>query len=75
MFILGYICVICAINDVSYNETHLHETLLGIYSLNVIKLSNDIYIEVTDWTEGELHMTIHAKKIISKLSISLENMK
>jgi len=41
------------INDVLYNETttHTHETLQGIYILNIIKLSKDIYIEVRDWTE------------------------
>jgi len=34
------------INDVNFNETNAHDTLLGIYSLNVIKLSKNIYIEV-----------------------------
>jgi len=49
-------CAIRAINDVSYNETstHIHETLQGIYILDVIKLSKDIYIEVRDWTERDL---------------------
>jgi len=42
---------------------------------NIIEynIQYDIYIEVTDWTEGELQMTIDAKKIISKLSVTLEN--
>jgi len=33
-----------AINDMSYNDTttHAHESLRGIYSLNVVKLTNDI---------------------------------
>jgi len=38
------------INDALYNETttHAHETLQNIYTLDVIKLSNDIYIEMRD---------------------------
>jgi len=39
----------------------------------LLKLSKDICIKVTDWTEGELQMTIDAKKIIPKLGMSLEN--
>jgi len=58
-----------------YNETttHTHETLQGIYILNVIKLSKDICIEVRDWTEKDLQMTIDARKIISNLEMPLEN--
>jgi len=56
---------ICAINDVPYNETaHTHEILLGIYILNVIKVSKDIYIEVKDWTKKDFQMIIDARKII-----------
>jgi len=37
-----------AINDRLYNKTttHAHESLQSIYTLHVIKLSNDIYIEM-----------------------------
>jgi len=68
-------CAIRAINDALYNETttHAHETLQKIYIFNVIKLSNDIYIEMRDWIEGDLQMTIDAKKIISNLDLPLEN--
>jgi len=55
------------INDALYNEITIHarKTLQGMYILDVIKLSKDIYIEVRDWTERDLQMTIYARKIIS----------
>jgi len=65
-----------AINDALYNETttHAHESIRGIYILNVVKLINDIYIEIRDLTEiDNLRMTIDARKIISNLDIPLEN--
>jgi len=65
-----------AINDALYNETitHAHESLRGLYTLNVVKLTNHIYIEMRDLTEiDNLRMTIDVKKIISKLSVPLEN--
>jgi len=53
LFLLFFITCQDTINDVPYNETttHTHETLQGIYILNVIKLSKDIYryLEVKDW--------------------------
>jgi len=64
------------INDALYNETttHAHESLQGLYTLNVVKLTNDIYIEMKDLTEiDNLRMTIDVKKIILKLSVPLEN--
>jgi len=65
-----------AINDALYNETttHAHESFRGLYTLSVVKLTNDIYIEMRDLTEiDNLRMTIDVKKIISKLSVPLEN--
>jgi len=65
-----------AINDALYNETttHAHESLQGLYILNVVKLTNDIYIEMRNLTEiDNLRMTIDVKKIIPKLSVPLEN--
>jgi len=64
-----------AINDTLCNETtiHAHESLRGIYTLNVVKLTN-IYIEMRDLTEiDNFRMTIDARKIISNLDIPLEN--
>jgi len=64
-----------AMNDVPYNETttRAHETLQEIYILDIIKLFKDIYIEVRDWTERDLQMTIDARKIIFNLDMPLEN--
>jgi len=65
-----------AINDALYNETitHAHESLRGLYTLNVVKLTNDIYIEMRDLTEiDNLRITIDARKIICNLNIPLEN--
>jgi len=44
-----------------------------IYMFNIVKECEDIYIEVRSYLDGELHMTIDAKKIISKLSVALED--
>jgi len=44
-----------------------------IYIFNVVKEYDDIYIEIRKNLDGELHMIIDAKKIISKLSVSLED--
>jgi len=67
---------ICAVNDVLYNETttHTHESLRGLYTLNVVKERGDIYVEMRDLTDlDNLRMTIDVKKIIPKLSVPLEN--
>jgi len=63
-----------AINDALYNETtHAHESLRGLYNLNV-KLINDIYIKMRDLTEiDDLRMIIDARRIIFNLDIPLEN--
>jgi len=43
-----------------------------IYMFNIVKEYDDIYIEVRSCLDGELKMTIDAKKIIPKLSVPLE---
>jgi len=40
---------------------------------NIVKECEDIYIEIRSCLDGELQMTIDAKKIIPKLSMSLED--
>jgi len=64
-----------AIVDELYNETvtHAHQSLQGLYTLDVLKLTNDIYIEMRDVIEGDLKMVIDARKIISNLKVSLED--
>jgi len=44
-----------------------------IHTLNIVEEYNDIYIEVLNCVEWKLEMTINAKKIISILSVPLEN--
>jgi len=59
-----------AINDALYNETttHAHESLRGLYTLNVVKEYDDIYIEMRDLTDiDNFRMTIDVKKIIPKV--------
>jgi len=40
---------------------------------NVVEECEDIYIEIRNYLDMELQMTIDAKKIISKLSVPLED--
>jgi len=44
-----------------------------MYMFNIVKEYDDIYIEVRSCLDGELRMTIDAKKIIPKLGVSLED--
>jgi len=44
-----------------------------IYMFNIVKEYDDIYIVVRSYLDGEVRMTIDAKKIIPKLSVSLED--
>jgi len=44
-----------------------------IYIFNIVKEYNDIYIEVKKYLYGGVCMTTDAKKIIPKLSVSLED--
>jgi len=44
-----------------------------IHKFNVVKEYDDIYIEIRSWLDGELKMTIDARKIIPKLSVPLED--
>jgi len=46
---------------------------LTIYMFNIVKEYDDTYIEVRKYFDGQVRMTINAKKIIPKLSVSLEN--
>jgi len=50
---------------------YMHMSLYKVYTLNVMRLSNDIYIEIKNWTEGDFKMTIDARKIISNLVMPL----
>jgi len=43
------------------------------YKFNIVKEYEDIYIEVRSCLDGELYMTIDAKKIIPRLSLPLED--
>jgi len=52
---------------------HMHISLQGLYTLDVVKLTNDIYTEMRDVIKGDLQMVIDARKIISNLDIPLEN--
>jgi len=45
------------------------------YMINVVKECEDIYFEVRSCLNGELQMTIDAKKIIPKLSVPLKDKK
>jgi len=49
------------------------EPLCHPYKYNVVKEYDDIYIEVRSCLDGELKMTIDAKKIIHLLSVPLED--
>jgi len=67
--------VIRAIVDEPYYETmtHAHQSLQGLYTLEILKLTNDIYIEMRDVREGDLEMVIDARKIISNLKVPLKD--
>jgi len=43
-----------------------------LYMFNIVEEYDNIYIEVRNCLDGELKMTIDAKKIIPKLSVPLE---
>jgi len=54
-------------------EYDFYNYLFRSYKFNVVKEYEDIYIEVRSCLDGELDMTIDAKKIIPKLSVPLED--
>jgi len=54
--------------DAEYEYFHYNM----VYKFNIVKEYDDIYIEVRKHLFGTLKMTIDAKKIIPKLSVSLE---
>jgi len=64
-------------NEENYDEFWIHTEdeylLYHTYMFNVVKECEDIYIEVRSCLDGELQITIDAKKIIPKLSVPLEN--
>jgi len=53
--------------------TYRWEGTESIYILNVVEEYNDIYIEIINYVEWKLEITINARKIISTLSVPLEN--
>jgi len=59
-----------------YRDFWLHTKdaeYLKIYMFNIVKEYDDTYIEVRKYLDGEVCMTIDAKKIIPTLSVSLED--
>jgi len=69
--------VIRGFRDQNYSEfrsrTDVENTFLHVtYMFNVVEECEDICIEVRSCLDGELQMTIDAKKIIPKLSVPLE---
>jgi len=55
----------------TYTGDIVHLTHM-MYMFNIVKENDDIYIEVRSCLDGEVCMTIDAKKIIPKLNVSLE---
>jgi len=51
----------------------MDKCLYRTYTFNIVKEYEDIYIEVRSYLNGELQMTIDAKKIIPKLRMPLED--
>jgi len=67
--------MIHGIMDQNYSKAwpHTDERRHNAYILNIVKECGDIYIEELDCVEWKFKMTIDAKKIISTLSMPLEN--
>jgi len=61
-------------DDVYMDEDKMMMYLCHPYKFKVVKEYDDIYIEVRSCLDGEIGMTIDAKKIISRLSVSLEEL-
>jgi len=60
-------------DDIDIDEDKMMIFLCHPYKFKVVKEYDDIYIEIRSCLDGELKMTIDAKKIILKLSAPLEN--
>jgi len=63
------------IRDLIWIDTNVNELyyLYHACMFNVVKKYEDICIEIRSCLDGELQMTIDAKKIIPKLSVPLED--